>query len=71
MLAACLHGVNHELVAAVEAEYHDLEEATGAVESEPQLPGRAVFIQVADVHSMLGGMDGIIRATLNREPQPA
>jgi hypothetical protein len=60
VLAARLHSVNHELMAAVEAEYHDLEESAGGVEPEAQLPGRAVFIQVADVHGMLGGMDGII-----------
>jgi hypothetical protein len=60
VLAARLHSVNHELMAAVEAEYHDLEESAGGVEPEAQLPGRAVFIQVADVHGMLGGMDGLI-----------
>ena len=61
VLAACLHGVNHELVAAVEAEHDDLEEAAGGVESEAQLPGRAVIVKVADEHGMLGGMDGVIR----------
>lgn len=60
VLAARLHGVNHELMAAVEAEYHDLEESAGGVEPEARLPGRAVFIQLADEHGMLGGMDGII-----------
>jgi predicted HAD superfamily Cof-like phosphohydrolase len=34
VLAASLHGVDDQFVAAVEAEYDDLEEAADSVESE-------------------------------------
>jgi hypothetical protein len=61
VLASCLHGVDHEFIAAVEAEHDDFEEAAGGVESEAQLPGGAVGVQVADEDGMLGGMDGVLR----------
>lgn len=47
-LRACLHGVNHELVAAVEDEHDCLEEATARVEADPKLPRGAVVVKVLD-----------------------
>ena len=47
-------------VAAVEAEHDDFEEAAGGVESQAQLSGGAVVVQVADEDGVLGGMDGVL-----------
>lgn len=58
---SCLHGVDHEFVAAVESEDDDLEEAAASVESETQLPGGAVIVQVADKDSALSGIDRVFR----------
>ena len=59
VLSACLHRMNQQLVAAVEAEHHDLEEAARHVESEAQLPGRSVVVQIGYEDGVLGSVDGV------------
>lgn len=56
-----LHGVNEQLVTAVEAKHDDLEEPTRRVEPEAQLAGRSVLLQIGDEDRMLGSVDGISR----------
>jgi hypothetical protein len=49
VVAAGFHGVDDEFVAAA-----------GGVESEAQLPGGAVAVEVGDVDGLLGGVEGVL-----------
>ncbi len=53
VLSACPHGVDDELIAAVEAEDDNLEKAAGRVETKAQLPRWTVVVQVAYEHGLL------------------
>lgn len=61
VLASCLHGVDHELVATVEAKDHDLQKAATPVEAEEQLACWTDLAQVADEECVFSGIDSVIR----------
>ena len=57
---ASLHGVDDQLVAAVEVEHDDLEQSTRAVEPQAKLTGGAVLVRFAGKHPVRRGMHGVI-----------
>lgn len=52
--------MDQQLVATVEAQHDKLEQATCAVEAEPEIAPRVLLIQVGDVHVMLCRKEGVL-----------
>lgn len=45
--------MDQQLIAAVESKDDEFEQPASGVESEPQLPGRAVLIEIRNVHRVI------------------
>lgn len=58
VLAASLHGMDDELVAAIEGHDREFQESAAAVEAEDELLGRHVIVRVA-------GIDPVLRRVQN------
>jgi hypothetical protein len=52
--------VDDEFVTAVEAEHDELQQQTRRVESEAELPIRALLVEVGDMHGTCRGLGGAI-----------
>ncbi len=62
VLGARLHCMDQQLIAAVESKDDEFEQAASGVESEPQLAGRAVLVEVCNVHRVTCRVNPILRA---------
>ncbi len=60
VLRSGLHGVDQELVAAVETKHDEFKQAASCVKPEAELACGTVFVQFGEKHCMLGGMQGIV-----------
>lgn len=54
--------MDQQLIAAVEPKDDEFDQPACGVESEPQLPGRAVLVEVRNVHRVICRVDPILRA---------
>lgn len=52
--------MDHQLIAAVEAQHDQLQQPTCAVEPEPKLTRRTPLVQLSDVHAALRRRDGVL-----------
>ncbi|WP_210418919.1 hypothetical protein [Pseudarthrobacter sp. NIBRBAC000502770] len=53
--------MNQQLIAAVEPKDDEFKQAARGIESEPQLPGRAVLVEIRNVHRVICRVDPILR----------
>ena len=59
---ACLHCVDDQLVAAIEAQDDDLEDAASGVEPQTELAGRVTLVRFTGIRPVCGSVDGILRS---------
>lgn len=59
-MAPRLHGVDQELVAAVEAKHYELQKSSSCVEAQPKLTCWIVLVQVADEQGVLRRVDSVL-----------
>lgn len=61
VLEACLHGMDHELVPAVELHDDEIQETADFIEAKPELPCRIVIVEVCDIRRLGRGGQNALR----------